>query len=97
MARTQRVENLKKNFMQYHQAGYSIPEIAAEFNAENPVVMQLKNGENVVAVVSGYVANVAKAIGADIKVTGFTRLAKGEGIEKKVDDFAAEVAAQANA
>ena len=42
--------------------------------------------------VSGYVANVAKAIGADIKVTGFTRLAKGEGIEKKADDFAAEVA-----
>ncbi len=32
-------------------------EIAAEFNAENPVVMQLKNGENVVAEVSGYVAN----------------------------------------
>ncbi|MBQ4603675.1 MAG: translation elongation factor Ts, partial [Clostridia bacterium] len=42
--------------------------------------------------VSGYVANVAKEIGADIKVTGFTRLAKGEGIEKKADDFAAEVA-----
>ena len=42
--------------------------------------------------VSGYVANVAKAIGADIKVTGFARLAKGEGIEKKADDFAAEVA-----
>lgn len=34
MARTQRVENLKKNFMQYHQAGYSIPEIAAEFNVD---------------------------------------------------------------
>ncbi len=42
--------------------------------------------------VGGYVANVAKALGADIKVTGFTRLAKGEGIEKKEDDFAAEVA-----
>ena len=42
--------------------------------------------------VSGYVSNVAKAIGADIKVTGFARLAKGEGIEKKADDFAAEVA-----
>ncbi len=42
--------------------------------------------------VSGYVANVAKTIGADIKVTGYTRLAKGGGIEKKVDDFAAEVA-----
>ncbi len=42
--------------------------------------------------VSGYVANVAKALGADIKVTGFTRLAKGEGIEKKEDNFAEEVA-----
>ncbi len=42
--------------------------------------------------VSGYVGNVAKALGADIKVTGFTRLAKGEGIEKKEDNFAEEVA-----
>ena len=46
--------------------------------------------------VSGYVANVAKAIGADIKVTGYVRLAKGEGIEKKADDFAAEVASMMN-
>ena len=46
--------------------------------------------------VSGYVASVAKAIGADIKVTGFVRLAKGEGIEKKADDFAAEVASMMN-
>ncbi|MBQ3006818.1 MAG: elongation factor Ts [Clostridia bacterium] len=42
--------------------------------------------------VGGYVADVAKKLGAEIKVTGFTRLAKGEGIEKKADDFAAEVA-----
>ncbi len=42
--------------------------------------------------VAGYVANVAKELGAEIKVTGFTRLAKGEGIEKKEDNFAAEVA-----
>ncbi len=46
--------------------------------------------------VAGYVASVAKAIGADIKVTGFVRLAKGEGIEKKADDFAAEVASMMN-
>jgi elongation factor Ts len=46
--------------------------------------------------VSGYVANVAKAIGADIKGTGYVRLAKGEGIEKKADDFAAEVASMMN-
>ncbi len=37
----------------------------------------------------------AKGIGAPIKVTGFVRFALGEGIEKKEDDFAAEVAAAA--
>ena len=42
--------------------------------------------------VAGYVADVAKKLGADIKVLGFTRLAKGEGIEKKEDNFAEEVA-----
>ncbi len=42
--------------------------------------------------VGGYIANVAKTLGTDIKITGFTRFAKGEGIEKKSDDFAAEVA-----
>jgi elongation factor Ts len=42
--------------------------------------------------VAGYVADVAKKLGAEIKVTGFKRLAKGEGIEKKEDNFAAEVA-----
>lgn len=34
-------------------------------------------------------------VGAPIKVTGFTRFALGEGIEKEETDFAAEVAAQA--
>ncbi|HWU50764.1 MAG TPA: translation elongation factor Ts [Asticcacaulis sp.] len=38
------------------------------------------------------VADTAKALGAPVAVTGFTRLALGEGVEKKVDDFAAEVA-----
>ena len=42
--------------------------------------------------VGGYIANVAKALGANIKATGFVRLAKGEGIEKKEDNFAAEIA-----
>jgi elongation factor Ts len=39
------------------------------------------------------VAETAKAVGSPIKVVGFTRLALGEGVEKKEDDFAAEVAA----
>jgi len=35
----------------------------------------------------------AKSVGGDIKITGFVRYALGEGIEKKEEDFAAEVAA----
>ena len=42
--------------------------------------------------VGAYVADVAKKLGANIAIKGFTRFAKGEGIEKKADDFAAEVA-----
>jgi len=43
--------------------------------------------------VEAAVAEGAKAAGAPIKVKGFVRFAVGEGVEKKVDDFAAEVAA----
>lgn len=45
--------------------------------------------------VGKYVDKVAKENGANVKVTKFVRFETGEGIEKKVDDFAAEVAAQA--
>ena len=39
------------------------------------------------------VAALAKEIGSDIKLNSYVRYQLGEGIEKKVDDFAAEVAA----
>ena len=42
--------------------------------------------------VGGYVAQVAKTTGADIKVASFIRLEKGEGLEKREDNFADEVA-----
>lgn len=42
--------------------------------------------------ISDYTKETAKALGGDIKVVAFTRFEKGEGIEKKEDDFAAEVA-----
>jgi len=45
--------------------------------------------------VKALVAETAKQLGSDIKVTGFVRLALGEGVEKKSEDFAAEVAAAA--
>ena len=38
------------------------------------------------------VAEEAKKLGTPIAVKGFKRLALGEGVEKKADDFAAEVA-----
>ncbi len=41
------------------------------------------------------VAKYIAAAGSDIKVVSFVRFEKGEGIEKKVDDFAAEVEAMA--
>lgn len=44
--------------------------------------------------VGKYVEEVAKANGANITVKGFVRFETGEGIEKKNEDFAAEVAAQ---
>lgn len=37
-------------------------------------------------------SEVAKAIGTEIEILAFSRLEKGEGLEKKEDDFAAEVA-----
>ncbi len=45
-------------------------------------------------VVSKYVAEVAKANSANIKIKGFVRFETGDGIEKKEEDFAAEVAKQ---
>ena len=42
--------------------------------------------------VGKYVENVAKELGADIRIVKFARLEKGEGLEKKSDNFADEVA-----
>ena len=44
--------------------------------------------------VGAYVAQVAKANGANITIKGFTRYETGEGIQKKEENFAEEVAKQ---
>ena len=44
--------------------------------------------------VANYISEVAKSTGANLSVTGFVRFETGEGLEKKSEDFAAEVAAQ---
>ena len=42
--------------------------------------------------VAGYAKKVAGELGTEIKITNFVRFEKGEGIEKKEDNFAEEVA-----
>ena len=42
--------------------------------------------------VAQYTAKVAKDLGGEIKIVKFVRFVKGEGLEKRADDFAAEVA-----
>ena len=58
---------------------------------EQPYV-KAEDGKQTVA---QYVAQVAKENGANLSVKKFVRFETGEGLEKRVDDFAAEVAAQA--
>ena len=47
--------------------------------------------------VSDVLENAAKELGSPVSITGFTRFALGEGIEKKEEDYAGEVAALAGA
>ena len=42
--------------------------------------------------IKALIVDSGKELGAEIKMTGFVRLALGEGVEKKESDFAAEVA-----
>ena len=42
--------------------------------------------------VQQYTANTAKELGGDIKIVAFVRFEKGEGLEKREDNFADEVA-----
>ena len=55
---------------------------------EQPFV---KDGDKSIAQLT---AEVAKEIGANIKIVSFERFERGEGIEKRKDNFAEEIAAQ---
>ena len=46
--------------------------------------------------VGKYVQNTAKELGADIAVKGFIRYERGEGLEKREDNFAEEIAKMVN-
>ena len=63
----------------------------ADICLQDQVYVKAEDGKQTV---SKYIDQVAKANGAAIKVKGFIRFETGEGIEKKVENFAEEVAAQ---
>lgn len=46
--------------------------------------------------VKGYIDSVAKELGTEIKATGFIRMMKGDGLEKREENFAEEIAKQIN-
>lgn len=62
-----------------------------KYYSENCLLQQtfVKDGD---FTVEKYVESVAKKLGGSIKVAAFVRFERGEGIEKKKDDFADEVA-----
>ena len=62
-----------------------------KYYEENCLLQQAFVKENKISV-EKHVAEVAKQLGGKITVKAFTRFQTGEGIEKKEDDFAAEVA-----
>ena len=62
-----------------------------KYYEENCLLQQAFVKENKVSV-EKHIAEVAKQLGGTITVKAFTRFETGEGIEKKEDDFAAEVA-----
>jgi elongation factor Ts len=66
----------------------------AKFRKESALLSQLFVMDNK-SPVADVVASTAKEAGAGIEVTAFVRFQLGEGIEKKQEDFAAEVAAAA--
>lgn len=62
-----------------------------KFYKENCLVDQEFVKDNKMSVAK-YVDSVAKSLGGSIAISKFVRFEKGEGIEKRQDDFAAEVA-----
>ena len=84
-----------------HIPGYYSPGLPAEC-LRKPVLLCLLDQVYVKAEdgkqsVAKYLDEVGKANGTTITLKKFVRFETGEGLEKKNEDFAAEVAAQMNA
>lgn len=67
-----------------------------KFYEENCLVDQTYVKAENKETVGKYIANAAKELGGNIAVAEFVRFARGEGVEKKEDNFADEVASMIN-
>ena len=66
-----------------------------KFYSENCLLQQeFVRGDIFTGTVEDYIADAAKKLGGKVTFVDAVHYVKGEGIEKKADDFAAEVAAQ---
>ena len=63
---------------------------------ENKCIMHQAYVKDDSMTVEKYVASVAKELGGSIKVTGYVRFDKGEGLEKREENFADEIAKMVN-
>ena len=84
----------EKEVMRQQVINEGKPEAIAEINKyykENCLVDQEFVKDNKLTVAQ-YTKNTAKELGGSIDIVKFVRFEKGEGIEKRQDDFAAEVA-----
>ena len=66
-----------------------------KYYEENCLLQQAFVKENKISV-EHHIAEVAKSVGGKITVKGYYRFEKGEGIEKKQENFAEEIAKQLN-
>jgi elongation factor Ts len=64
---------------------------------EEAVLLKQAYVRNPDQTVEQLVAETSKAVGSPVKISGFVRFSLGEGIDKEVGDFAAEVAAMTGA
>ena len=63
---------------------------------ENNCLLDMEYFKDDDMTVGKYVAATAKELGGDIKITGFHRFEKGEGIQKREENFAEEIAKLTN-
>ena len=73
--------------------GKGVPDLLAGFRGVN-VLLEVKDGDKTI---TSLMNETAKAAGTTLDIVRYVRFERGEGIEKRKDDLAAEIAAMKKA